>query len=39
MESLTGYSVNNADSIDEAEKIAQGCPIINGVRVYEAMSM
>ena len=39
MESLTGYLVINADSIDEAEKIAKDCPIITSVRVYEAMSM
>ena len=39
MESLTGYTVINADSIDEAEKIAKGCPIIKSIRVYEAMSM
>ena len=39
IESLTGYTVINADSLDEAEKIAKGCPIITSVRVYEAMSM
>ena len=39
MESLTGYCIINADNIDDAEKIAQGCPIITSVRVYEAMSM
>jgi hypothetical protein len=33
------YLIINADSIDEAEKIAQSCPIITSVRVYEAMSM
>ncbi len=36
---LTGYLIISADSIDEAEKIAKGCPIITSVRVYEAMSM
>jgi hypothetical protein len=39
LESLTGYTVINADSIDEAEAIAKGCPMITSVRVYEAMSM
>ncbi len=34
-----GYSIINAESIDEAEEIAKGCPIITSVRVYEAMSM
>ena len=39
MESLTGYCVINADSLDEAERIAKGCPMITSVRVYETMSM
>ena len=39
MESLTGYLIINADNLDEAETIAQGCPIVTSVRVYEAMSM
>ena len=39
MESLTGYLIINADNLDEAEKIAKGCPMIASVRVYEAMSM
>ena len=39
MESLTGYCVINADSLDEAETIAAGCPIITSIRVYETMSM
>lgn len=37
--SLTGYTVINAKSLDEAEKIAKGCPRITSIRVYEAMSM
>lgn len=39
LDSLTGYTVINAESIEEAEKIAKGCPMITSVRVYEAMSM
>ncbi len=39
MESLTGYSIINADSLDEAEKLLKGCPMITSIRVYEAMSM
>jgi hypothetical protein len=35
----TGYTIINADNIDNAEKIAQGCPIITSVRVYEVMSI
>ena len=36
---IVGYSIINADNIDDAEKIAKDCPIITSVRVYEAMSM
>jgi hypothetical protein len=36
---ITGYTIINADNIDEAERIAKGCPIITSIRVYEAMSM
>jgi hypothetical protein len=35
MDSLTGYTIISAASLDEAEKIAQGCPMIKFVRVYE----
>jgi len=38
-EAVSGYSIINAENIDEAEKIAESCPIITSVRVYEAMSM
>ena len=38
-ESLTGYTVIRASNMDEAEKIAESCPMITSVRVYEAMSM
>ncbi len=38
-ESLTGYTIINAENMDEAEKIAQTCPIITSMRVYPAMSM
>ena len=36
---ITGYSIVRADSIDDAEKLLVGCPMIDGVRIYEAMSM
>lgn len=39
LESITGYSIINAEDFSEAEKIAQACPSISGIRVYEAMSM
>jgi len=35
MESITGYSIINAESLDEAEKIAQGNPFIASIRIYE----
>lgn len=38
-EAITGYTIINAESMDEAVKIAEGCPIITSMRVYEAMSM
>lgn len=34
-ESITGFCVINADSLDDAEKIAQSCPHIVSTRVYE----
>ena len=35
----SGYSIVNANSFEEAEKILEGCPEIGSVRVYEAMPM
>ncbi|MEK6753501.1 MAG: hypothetical protein AABZ00_14685 [Chloroflexota bacterium] len=39
LDSLTGYTVINAESMEEAEKIAKSCPMITSIQVYEAMSM
>jgi hypothetical protein len=39
MESITGYNIIEAESLDEAEKIAKGNPFIAGIRVYEIRSM
>jgi hypothetical protein len=36
---ITGYSIINAQDMDEAQAIAQGCPFITSVRVYEVRSM
>jgi hypothetical protein len=36
---ITGYSIINAENLDEAEKLLEGCPIIESVRIYEAASM
>jgi len=34
-DSITGYSIINAESLDEAEKIARENPFIASIRVYE----
>lgn len=36
---LVGYCILNADSLEEAESLVRGMPIIESVRVYEANSM
>ena len=33
IESLTGYNIINAENLDDAEIIAQSCPLITSVRV------
>ena len=35
MESITGYSIVNAESLDEAEAAAKGNPFIASIRIYE----
>lgn len=37
MDSITGYSIINAENLEEAEKIAQSNPFIASIRVYEIM--
>ena len=39
MESITGYNIIEAESLDVAERIAQRCPFIAGIRIYEVRSM
>ena len=34
-DSITGYSIIKAESLDEAEKIAKDNPFIKSIRVYE----
>ncbi|MGI9648193.1 MAG: hypothetical protein ACR2OI_06705 [Acidimicrobiia bacterium] len=36
---ISGYTIVNADSMDDAEKLLAGCPITDSVRVYEAIPM
>jgi len=39
MDSITGYTIINAENLDDAEKIAAGNPFIASIRVYELMEM
>jgi hypothetical protein len=36
---VTGYSVIKANDMDEAVRIAQACPFITGIGVYEVREM
>jgi hypothetical protein len=36
-DSITGYLVFNADSLDEATTLVEACPVILSNRVYEIM--
>ena len=38
LESITGFVIVNAESLDAAEKMAQGNPYIASIRVYEVRS-
>ena len=38
LESITGFTIVSADSLDDAEKIARGNPYISSIRVYEVRS-
>jgi hypothetical protein len=37
-ESITGFTIVSAASMDDAEKLAQTNPYISSIRVYEVMS-
>jgi hypothetical protein len=39
LDSITGYTIINAENLEEAEKIAKTCPIITAIRIYEAARM
>ena len=36
---ITGYSIVSAESFEAAEKLLDGMPAIDGVRIYEALPM
>lgn len=38
LDSITGFTIVSAESLDEAEKMAQSNPYISSIRVYEIMS-
>ncbi len=38
LESITGYIIVNAESLDEATALAQDNPFIASIRIYEIMS-
>lgn len=38
LDSITGFVIVNAESLDAAEKMAQGNPYITSIRVYEVRS-
>lgn len=37
-DSITGYTIIEAESLDEAERIASENPFIKGIRIYEIRS-
>ena len=37
-DSITGFSIINAESLEEAEQIARGNPFIASIRIYEIMA-
>lgn len=39
MGAAVGYSILSADTREDAERLLEGCPIIDSVRLYEAMAM
>ena len=39
MDSITGYNIIEAESLDAAEKLAEGNPFIASIRIYELRQM
>ena len=37
-DSITGYTMIEAENLDEAEAVARECPFVDSTRVYEIMS-
>jgi hypothetical protein len=38
LDALTGYTIVNAESLSDAERLAQGNPYISSIRIYEIAS-
>ena len=38
-EAISGYTIINAESIEEVEELAKECPVVTSLRVYEALPM
>jgi hypothetical protein len=38
-QAIVGYTIINANSLEEVETLAKECPIITSVKIYEAMAM
>jgi len=36
---IAGYTIINAESLEEVEKLAKDCPIVTSVKIYEALPM
>jgi hypothetical protein len=39
LESITGYNIIEAESLEDARKLAEGNPFIASIRIYELRSM
>ena len=39
LDSITGYNIIEAESLDAAEKLAQSNPFITSIRIYELRAM
>jgi len=39
MDSITGYNIIQAENFEAAEKLAESCPYIASIRIYELRSM
>ncbi|CAN5174865.1 hypothetical protein BH09PAT1_BH09PAT1_7330 [soil metagenome] len=39
VDALSGYTLINAESMEEVENLVKECPIVTSVRIYEALPM